>query len=222
MDYTYPYPHPAVTVDVCLFTILDDQLKILLIKRGLELYKGDWALPGGFVQIDENLDQAVQRELEEETGAKGFNFEQFATFGQVDRDPRERVISVDYFALAPAEHVLLTAATDADEAAWFSIDELPDLAFDHAGIINKAVKRIRVDINNSTTAFDFLSKKFTISDVRRVFECVQGHPIDKRNFQKQLLAGKLIRPLGEKRKGSHRPAELYELQPATGKNSRRS
>ncbi len=212
MAYTYEHPHPAVTVDACLFTILDDQLKILLIKRGLDPYKGDWALPGGFVQIDENLDQAVQRELKEETGAKGFNFEQLGTFGQVDRDPRERVISVAYFALAPADHVKLKADTDADEAAWFSIEELPDLAFDHAGIINKAVRRVRAEVEGSTAAFEFLPGKFTISDVRQVFECIQGHPIDKRNFQKQLMARDLIRPLGEKRQGSHRPAELYELE----------
>ena len=222
MSHTYEYPHPAVTVDACLFTILDDQLKILLIKRGLEPFKGDWALPGGFIQMDENLDEAVQRELKEETGATGFNFEQLGTFGQVDRDPRERVISVAYFALAPAEHVVLKADTDAAEAAWFPIDELPDLAFDHAGIINKAAKRVRTEVENSTAAFEFLPKKFTISDVRQVFECVQGYPIDKRNFQKRLLARELIRPLGEKRQGSHRPAELYELHPVVRKNLRRS
>ena len=222
MAHTYQYPHPAVTVDACLFTILDDQLKILLIKRGLDPYKGDWAIPGGFVHMDESLDQAVQRELQEETGATGFNFEQFGTFGQVDRDPRERVITVAYFALAPAEHVTLKADTDADEAAWFPISALPDLAFDHAGIIDKAVKRVRAEITDSTTAFDFLPGKFTISDVRQVFECVQGHPIDKRNFQKQLLAGELIRQVGEKRQGPHRPAELYELHPKVRNHSRRN
>jgi len=211
MAYTYKYPHPAVTVDACLFTIQDDRLKILLIKRALDPYKGDWALPGGFVHLDENLEQAVKRELEEETGATGFYFEQLETFGQVDRDPRERVISVAYFALAPADHVTLRADTDAADAAWYAIEDLPDLAFDHAGIVNKAVQRIRSKVEYSTAAFEFLPPKFTISDVRQVYESVQGRPIDKRNFRKWLLGLNLIRPLGEKRQGSHRPAELYEL-----------
>jgi len=217
MPYTYQYPHPAVTVDACLFTMQEELLKVLLIRRALDPFKGDWALPGGFVQMDENLDQAVQRELEEETGASGFYFEQLETFGQVDRDPRERVISVAYFALAPADHVKLKADTDASDAAWFSIDDLPDLGFDHAGIIAKAVKRVRAKVEYSTVVFEFLPAKFTISDVRQVYEVVQGRPIDKRNFQKWMLGSDLLKALGEKRQGSHRPAELYSL-----KTSRRS
>jgi len=212
MPYTYQYPHPAVTVDACLFTILDEQLKILLIRRALEPFKGDWALPGGFIRMDENLEAAVQRELEEETGAKGFYFEQLETFGQVDRDPRERVISVAYFALAPADHVVLKADTDASDAAWHPVDELPDLAFDHASIINRAVKRIRAKAEYSTVAFEFLPPEFTISDVRQVYETVQGVAIDKRNFQKWLNGRNLIEPTGEKRTGSHRPAELFRLK----------
>ncbi len=214
MTYTYEYPHPAVTVDACLFTIQDDRLKILLIKRALDPFKGDWALPGGFVHLDENLEQAVVRELEEETGARGFYLEQLETFGQVERDPRERVISVAYFALAPADHVTLRADTDASDAAWHALEDLPDLAFDHAGIVNKAVQRIRSKVEYSTVAFEFLPPKFTISDVRQVYESVQGRPIDKRNFQKWLMSLNLIRPLSEKRQGSHRPAQLYELDDA--------
>ena len=214
MSYTYEYQHPAVTVDACLFTILQDQLKIILIRRGVEPFKGDWALPGGFIHMDENLEEAVKRELEEETGASGFYMEQLETFGQVNRDPRERVVSVAYFALAPAEHVNLKAGTDASEVAWYPVDNLPDLAFDHAGIVSKAVNRVRSKVEYSTVAFEFLPPKFTISDVRHVYECVQGRPIDKRNFHKWLLSRDLIQPLGEKREGSHRPAELYELKPS--------
>ena len=214
MAYTYEYPHPAVTVDACLFTIQDDLLKILLIKRGEAPYLGDWALPGGFVRMDESLETAVQRELGEETGAAGFYFEQLGTFGQVDRDPRERVISVAYFALAPADHVTLKADTDAVDAAWFSVTELPDLAFDHAGMVSKAVSRIRSKVEYSTMAFEFLASEFTIADVREVYECVHDRPIDKRNFQKWLLKWDWIQTTGEKRYGSHRPAELYRLNPA--------
>lgn len=214
MKYTYDYPHPAVTVDACLFTIQDDRLKILLIKRGSDPFKGDWALPGGFIHMDENLETAVKRELEEETGATGFYLEQLETFGQVERDPRERVISVAYFALAPADHITLKADTDASDAAWYAMDELPDLAFDHAGIVSRALARIRAKLEYSTVAFEFLPPKFAISDVRQVYESVQGRPIDKRNFRKWLMSRDLIRALGEQRQGSHRPAELYELNDA--------
>jgi 8-oxo-dGTP diphosphatase len=214
MSHTYKYPHPAVTVDACLLTVQDDQLKILLIRRALEPFKDDWALPGGFINMDENLETAVQRELREETGVSGFYFEQLGTFGQVDRDPRERVISVAYLAFAPADHVTPKSDSDASEAAWFSINELPELAFDHAGIVDKAVKRVQSKVEYSSAAFEFLPAKFTISDVRQVYESVRGRPIDKRNFQKWLLGLDLIRPLGEKRAGPHRPAELYELNPS--------
>ncbi len=214
MAYTYPFPHPAVTVDACLFTILDEELKILLIRRAVDPYKGDWALPGGFIRMDENLDTAVQRELEEETGASGFYFEQLETFSQIDRDPRERVISVAYFALAPAAHVVLKADTDAAEAAWHPVDELPPLAFDHSTIVNRAVQRVRAKAEYSTVVFEFLPEEFTVSDVRQVYETVQGVAIDKRNFQKWLTSRDLIEPTGEKRTGSHRPAEHFRLKPA--------
>ena len=186
---------------------------ILLIRRGLEPFKDNWALPGGFIHMDEDGQTAVARELAEETGASGFYLEQLETFTQVDRDPRERVISIAYFGLAPADHVTLKASTDASEAAWFAVDDLPDLAFDHAGMVNKAVRRVRAKVEYSTVSFEFLPPKFTVSDVRNVYEAVQGRPIDSRNFQKWLLNGDLVRPLGEKREGSHRPAELYELKP---------
>ncbi len=219
MSHTYKYPHPAVTVDTCLFTIQEDRLKILLIQRAEELFQGDWALPGGFVHMDENLETAAKRELEEETGASGFYLEQFGTYGQVDRDPRERVITIAFFALAPADHVTLKADTDARDAAWFDLDELPDLAFDHAGIVNKALRQVRAKVEDSTAAFEFLPAKFTISDVRQVHEIVKGRPLDKRNFQKWLTGSDLIRPLGEKREGPHRPAELYERIPTPSRSN---
>lgn len=146
MPFTYQFPHPAVTVDACLFTIVNEQLEILLVKRGQEPFMGDWALPGGFVEIDEGLEAAVARELEEETGATGLHFEQLGAFGRVDRDPRERVISVAYLALARAGDVTLRAATDASEVAWFSVEDLPELAFDHADIVARAAERMHARI----------------------------------------------------------------------------
>jgi 8-oxo-dGTP diphosphatase len=211
MTYTYEYPHPAVTVDACLFTILESRMSLLLIRRGIEPFRDCWALPGGFVQIDEDLATAAKRELEEETGATGFYLEQLQTFGAVDRDPRERVISVAYFALAPADHIALSADTDASAAAWFAVEALPELAFDHDEIVQTAITRVREKIQLSSIAFAFLPPKFTISDAREVYESVHGESIDKRNFQKWLLSRNWIRPLGEKRGGAHRPAELYEL-----------
>ena len=213
MIYSYEYPHPAVTVDICLFTIQEDRLKILLIQRAEEPFQGGWALPGGFIHMDENLEMAAKRELEEETDASGFYLEQCGAFGKVDRDPRERVITIAFFALAPADHVTLKADTDAKDAAWFELEELPDLAFDHAGIVKKALRQVRSKVEDSTAAFEFLPPKFTISDIRQVHEIVKGRPLDKRNFQKQLTGSDLIRKVGEKREGSHRPAELYELNP---------
>jgi 8-oxo-dGTP diphosphatase len=212
MLFTYQYPHPAVAADACLFTVQEAKLKILLIRRADEPYKGDWALPGGFVNIDETLEQAVQRELEEETGASGFYFEQLEAFGAVDRDPRERVISVAYVALAPAEHIKLKADSDASEVAWFAIDSLPDLAFDHATMVSRAVQRVRAKLEDSRVAFEFLPKAFTVSDLQQVYEAIQGAAIDKRNFRKWLAAQDLIEPTGKKRSGSHRPAELFRLK----------
>src|ERR1043165_750364 len=132
MPYTYQYPRAALTVDCVVFGFDDQELKVLLIERGLEPFKGKWALPGGFVRVDETLDDAARRELEEETGLKDVFLEQLYTFGAVDRDPRERVVSVAYYALVkPADHIT-AASTDAAEARWFPVSEVPSLAFDHA------------------------------------------------------------------------------------------
>ena len=127
MAYTYDYPHPAVTVDVVIFTIDDDDFKVLLIQRGIEPFEGMWAIPGGFVGVDESLRRAAWRELKEETGVSAAFLEQLSAFGHPDRDPRERVITVAYFALAPAAHVNLKASTDASEVAWYPVENLPDI-----------------------------------------------------------------------------------------------
>lgn len=132
MTYQYEYPHPAVTTDVAVFTLRERQLQLLLIRRGQPPHAGKWALPGGFLEIDEDLESGAQRELREETGVSDLFIEQLYTFGRPNRDPRERVISVTYYALMPPDRLTLTAGSDAAEAAWFSLDDLPELAFDHA------------------------------------------------------------------------------------------
>lgn len=211
--HCYPYPHPAVTTDVVLFTIRDRRLQLLLIRRGGEPFKGHWALPGGFLAIDEDLEQGALRELEEETGVSGVYLEQLRTYGRPGRDPRERVISVAYYALAPSEKLQLQAASDADEAAWFPIGDLPALAFDHDEIIHAARERLVAKLDYSTIAFQFMPQRFTLSELQDVYEILLDSELDKRNFRKWALALEQIEETGEqRRRGSHRPARLYRLK----------
>lgn len=141
--YQYEYPHPAVTTDIVIFSLRDNQLKLLLIRRKDEPFKGKWALPGGFVEMGESLEQCALRELEEETGVSDVQLEQLYTFGDPGRDPRERVITVAYFALIPSERIHARAGSDAESVGWFALDALPELAFDHQRIIEMAHQRLR-------------------------------------------------------------------------------
>ena len=210
MPYTYEYPHPAVTTDNVIFTIRQDELKALLIKRAMPPYQGEWALPGGFVNLDESLEEGARRELEEETGVSGVYLEQLYTFGKPDRDPRERVITVAYYALIPADTVEIRAATDADGVSWFGMQELPDLAFDHQEILAMAHRRLVDKLDYSTIAFQFMPDQFTLSELQQVYELILGETLDKRNFRKRILSLGLVRETGKERKaGAHRPAKLY-------------
>ena len=211
--YTYEYPHPAVTTDVVIFTIRDNQLKLLLIRRGGEPYRGKWALPGGFVQLDEDLDAGARRELAEETGLTGVYLEQLYTFGHPERDPRERVITVAYYALIPSDKLQLRAATDAEAVGWFGMDELPPLAFDHRDIVDKANQRLVAKLDYSTIAFQFMPETFSLSELQSVYEIILQAEIDRRNFRKWVLALEQIEETGEERRdGAHRPAKLYRAK----------
>ena len=211
--YSYEYPHPAVTVDIVIFTIRDARLKLLLIRRAGEPYRGQWALPGGFIRLDEALDASAGRELEEETGVSGVYLEQLYTFGAPGRDPRERVISVAYYALIPSDRLQLRAATDAEAVGWFGMDELPALAFDHTDIIAMAHQRLVAKLDYSTIAFQFLGGDFTLSELQSVYEIILREGLDKRNFRKWALALEQIEETGrERRDGAHRPAKLYRLK----------
>ncbi len=210
--YQYEYPHPAVTTDVVIFTVRDKQLKLLLIMRGGEPYKGKWALPGGFVQLDEDLESGARRELAEETGVSGVYLEQLYTYGAVDRDPRERVITVAYYALIPSDQIVLQAATDAEAVGWFSMDESPELAFDHQNIVDMAHQRLISKLDYSTIAFQFMPEEFTLGELQDVYEIILREEMDRRNFRKWMLALDQIKETGnEKREGAHRPAKLYEV-----------
>ena len=211
--YSYQYPHPAVTTDIVIFTIRDAQLKLLLIKRKGEPFKGMWALPGGFLQLDESLEEGARRELEEETGLSGVYLEQLYTFGHPERDPRERVITVAYYALIPSERIHLRAATDAEAIGWFAMDEMPVLAFDHPKIVNVAHHRLVAKLDYSTIAFQFMPGEFTLAELQGVYEMILQEEVDKRNFRKWVLAMEKIEETGDvRRDGAHRPARLYRVK----------
>ena len=212
----HSFAKPSVTADIIIFTIQNQKLKVLLIKRGVEPFKNMFAIPGGFVKMNENLEQAAKRELEEETGVKEVYLEQLYTFGEVNRDPRGRVITVAYMALVNSENINLKASTDASEAQWFSTKKIPDLAFDHKNILNYSLKRLKWKFEYTTVAFSLLPKEFTISQIQAIYEIVFDKEFDKRNFAKKLLSINILKEEGVRREVSHRPPMLYSLKKDIG------
>jgi len=212
MPYTYEYPRGALTVDCVVFGFDEAELKVLLIRRGIAPFKGKWALPGGFVRVDETVDDAARRELLEETGLTNVFLEQLYTFGAVNRDPRERVVSVAYYALVKLSEHPAAGASDASDAAWFPIAEKSALAFDHSEILETALTRLRGKVRYEPLGFELLPAKFTLSQLQRLYEAVLQTPLDKRNFRKKILAMDLLLPLKEQaRTGAHRPAQLFRF-----------
>jgi 8-oxo-dGTP diphosphatase len=212
MKYAYQYPRAALTVDCVVFGFAEAALHVLLIERGLEPFQGRWALPGGFVRVDETLDAAARRELREEAGLGNVFLEQLYTFGDLDRDPRERVVSVAYYALVKMSEHEAKAATDAANARWFPVAEAPRLAFDHAHILQTAVARLKGKVRYQPLGFELLPPKFTLSQLQRLYEVVLGTELDKRNFRKKVLGLGLLVPLQEtKMLGRHRPAQLFRF-----------
>ena len=186
---------------------------LLLVKRAHEPFAGAWALPGGFVGIDENLETSALRELEEETGVTGVYLEQLHTFGESDRDPRGRVISVAYYALTPSDRLYIHAASDAKAVAWFALEDLPPVAFDHEKIVTMAHRRLVAKLDYSTIAFQFMPEMFTLSELQAVYQIILGEELDKRNFRKGVLAMSCLERTSERRRnGNHRPAQLYRLK----------
>lgn len=212
MSYTYEYPRPALTVDCVVFGLDEEDLKVLLIQRDLEPFAGKWAFPGGFVQMDENLEHAALRELQEETGVTDVFLEQLYTFGDPHRDPRERVVSVAYYALVNLYDHEVQAATDARNACWFAVDDVPPLAFDHDHILEVALKRLKGKVRYQPIGFELLPPKFTLSQLQRLYETILETPLDKRNFRKKILSMDLLVELDEVEQDvSHRAARLYRF-----------
>jgi 8-oxo-dGTP diphosphatase len=215
MAHTYKYPRAALTVDCVVFGFDEGDLKLLLIQRDLEPFAGGWALPGGFVHVDESLDDAARRELQEETGVSRVYLEQLYTFGQPDRDPRERVVTVAYFALVKLSMHSVKAATDARNAAWFDVCDLPKLAFDHEEVIEAALQRLKGKVRYEPIGFELLPPKFTLTQLQHLYETVVEAPLDKRNFRKKILAMDLLIETDEiEQDVAHRAARLYRFDEA--------
>src|SRR4030043_1622240 len=209
------YAKPSVTVDIIIFTVKNDELKVLLVKRKSWPFKGSWAIPGGFVGMEESLEAAAQRELMEETGVRDVYLEQLYTFGEPKRDPRTRVITAAYYALISSDNLKLEAATDVTNVKWQSVDEIPKLAFDHNEILDYALQRIRNKIEYTNIAFQLLPDKFTLTELQKVYEIILGRKLDKRNFRKKVKEISILTPLKDtKMEGAHRPAQLFSFKRA--------
>lgn len=217
---TTPAPDPnfynrlSVTVDVVIFSYIEEDLRVLLIKRRYPPYQGMWAIPGGFVQPEESLEEAAVRKLAEETGVKDVYTEQLFTFGQPDRDPRTRVITIAYFALVPANAIDLTHLHGVeDDVHLFSISDLPSLAFDHAHIVEYALERLRYKLEYTAVGFQLLPDQFTLSELQHAYETILGETLDKRNFRRKILSADILEETGKKKKeGEGRPAMLYHYR----------
>ncbi len=193
--YCYKYPHPAVTTDCVIFGFDGQSLKVLLVERGIEPYKGRWAFPGGFLNPDERAEEGARRELNEETGLEGAFIEQFHTYTEPNRDPRERVITIAYFALVRIQEV--HGSDDAAKAQWFPIEEVPQLAFDHDRILRDATRKLRERIHFEPIGFELLPDKFTMKDLQLLYEAILDVKFDRRNFSKKMIHYGLLNQLDE-------------------------
>ncbi|PAY16897.1 NUDIX hydrolase [Rhodopirellula sp. SM50] len=212
MTSTYEFPRPALTVDCVVFGLDEPDLKVLFIRRDLEPYRGKWALPGGFVHVEESLEDAAKRELREETGLEKVFLEQLYTYGDVDRDPRERVVTVAYYALVRLSDHRVVAATDARDAAWFGVHDVPRLAFDHDRILKAGYHRLQNKLRYEPVGFELLPRKFTLRQLQRLYEIILDRSLDKRNFRKKILGMDVLEELDEVETDvAHRAARLYRF-----------
>lgn len=214
MAHTYEYPRPNLTVDCVVFglDVKEKDLKVMLIQRDIPPFEGKWALPGGFVRMNETLEETALRELEEETGIEKVFLEQLYTFGELKRDPRERIVTVAYFALVNLNEHQIQATTDARDAAWFSVNDLPALAFDHEKILQAALARLKGKVRYEPIGFELLPKKFTLTQLQELYEMVLGRTLDKRNFRKKILGMGFLADLNEVQQDvTHRAAKLYQF-----------
>jgi 8-oxo-dGTP diphosphatase len=212
MSYTYEFPRPAIAVDCVVFGLDEQDLKVMAIRRGIPPFENQWALPGGFVRLDESLEMAAIRELKEETGIERVFLEQLYTFGDVERDPRDRVVTVAYYALINLSDHHIQATTDAKDAAWFPVSNPPKLAFDHDKILAMALVRLKGKVRYEPIGFELLPQKFTLSQLQKLYETILEQTLDKRNFRKKILGMQLLVELDEVQADvRHRAARLYQF-----------
>ncbi|WP_028974923.1 NUDIX hydrolase [Spirochaeta cellobiosiphila] len=212
MAFTYKYPRLALTVDCVVFGLDHSELKILLIERGSTPFKGQWALPGGFVNMDETLEQAALRELEEETGMNNLFLEQLYTFSEVERDPRDRVVSVAFYALVNINEHDLKAASDARNSCWYSLKDHPPLAFDHELILDTALSRLKGKVRYQPIGFELLPPLFTLRQLQTLYETILEVSMDKRNFRRKILSMNLLEETDQfEQDVSYRAAKLYRF-----------
>lgn len=196
LKYHYKYPHPSVTTDCVIFGFDGTNLKVLFVERGIEPYKGRWALPGGFMRMDESAEEGALRELKEDTGLEGAYIKQFGTFTAPNRDPRERVITIAFYALVKLQEV--KGADDAADARWFDLDKVPSLAFDHDMILRTALNELRKQIHFEPVGFELLPEKFTIKELQNLYEAILDVNFDRRNFYNKMKRFEILDQLEER------------------------
>lgn len=210
LKYSYKYPHPSVTTDCVIFGFDGVKLKVLLVERGMAPYKGRWAFPGGFLNMDESAEEGALRELKEETGLEGAYIRQFHTFSAPQRDPRERVITIAYYALVRMQEV--KGGDDASDARWFALDEVPPLAFDHDQILRKAENTLRQQIHFEPVGFELLPEKFTIKQLQNLYEAILDMRFDRRNFYNKMRRLGMLELTGDTANPSQRrEANLFSF-----------
>jgi 8-oxo-dGTP diphosphatase len=200
-----------VTADIVIFTVREGSLQVLLVKRGVPPFEGQYAIPGGFLREGESLEEAALRELYEEAGVRNLFLEQLYTFGDPKRDPRGRVITVAYYALFASDKLSLVAGADAAEAKWFPASGLPPLAFDHKSILDYAIERLRNKLEYTTVGFQLLPEKFTLGELQAVYEAILGKQLDKRNFRRKIALLGILKPLREWQHTGRKPAQLFRF-----------
>ena len=203
---------PLVAVDAVIFTVIENELKVLLAKIKYGPFIGKFGVPGGRVKIKETLEEAAKRELHEKTGVKNVYLEQLYSFGNLKRDPKTRIVSVAYFALVNNNDVKLKATGKYSDIGWFSVHKLGRLAYDHNDIIKYALFRLKNKIKYTNIMYSLLSEKFTLSDLQKAYEITLEKKMDKRNFRKKILSSNLIKESGTKVGAPHRPSKLYSFK----------
>lgn len=210
MSDFFNYPSPKLVVDCVVFGFTDDKIKILLSKRNIEPFLNCWALPGGAVFVGESVEEAATRKLIKEGGLKAI-LEQHQVYSNKDRDPRGHVVSVAFSAFVKPTEVTLVKPEEAKESAWFDIDKLPDMAFDHKTIVKDCQNNLKHKLNN--IGKNLLPKTFTLAMLQKLYEVINGKKLDKPNFRKLILASNIIEGTGKKIKGTRfRSPELFKFK----------